>query len=329
MSHTPKLNIMETEIAIKQIKDFYERALAEQLDLTRVSAPLFVVKASGLNDNLNGTERPVNFDIKDFPGEDVEIVHSLAKWKRAALKRYGFAVGKGLYTDMNAIRRDEDLDELHSVYVDQWDWEKIISREQRNTQFLKQTVTEIYSVFKKTEEYITGLYPCFTKFLPENIFFISAQELEDMYGDMTPKEREHAIAKKHGAVFISQIGGKLSSGNRHDGRAPDYDDWGLNGDILFWYPPLGRSVEITSMGIRVDEKSLLSQLKAAGCEDRLSLPYHQGVLNGELPLTIGGGLGQSRICMIFLEKAHIGEVHASVWPDEIIRACEAENIYLL
>ncbi|MCR4944276.1 MAG: aspartate--ammonia ligase [Clostridium sp.] len=320
--------LIDTEVHIKNLKDFFERALAEKLNLTRVSAPLFVEKKTGLNDNLNGVERPVAFDVLNA-GKDVEIVHSLAKWKRMSLKRYGFSVGEGLYADMNAIRRDEELDNLHSIYVDQWDWEKIINKEDRTEETLKETVNKIYSVFKETEKFVTSKLKDVEPILPEEIFFITTQELEDMYPDLTPKEREDAICKEKKAVFIMKIGEVLNSGERHDGRAPDYDDWQLNGDIIFYYPVLDRAFELSSMGIRVDEKALEEQLKKAGCEDRKNLDFHKQLLNGELPYTIGGGIGQSRICMYFLRKAHIGEVQASVWDEKNIKMCEKYGINLL
>jgi len=324
-----KLSIRETEAAIKLIKDFFEKTLAEELNLERVSAPLFVRPETGLNDNLNGVERPVTFDVKSIQGGDVEIVHSLAKWKRMALKRYGFKVGEGLYTDMNAIRRDEDLDNLHSVYVDQWDWEKVIDKKDRNLDTLKSTVLKIFNTFKKTESFICSKYPVLDKFLPDEISFITTQELEDMYPNLTPKERENEIAKLKKAVFIMKIGGKLKSGIKHDGRAPDYDDWELNGDILFWYPVINTAFEVSSMGIRVDEETLVKQLKMADCEERMELSFHKALLSGELPYTIGGGIGQSRTCMFLLGKAHIGEVQSSVWPDEMIKECVNSNIDLL
>ncbi|HHW47153.1 MAG TPA: aspartate--ammonia ligase [Clostridiaceae bacterium] len=324
-----RLDIMETEIAIKLLKDYFESELAKELNLVRVSAPLFVRPETGLNDNLNGVERPVSFDVRGIGGDTVEVVHSLAKWKRMALKKYGFQRGEGLYTDMNAIRRDEELDNLHSVYVDQWDWEKIISREERNVDTLKDVVRKIFKVFKKSEEFICSHYPQLERILPEDISFITSQELEDMYPDLTPRQRENMIAKEKGAVFIMQIGGILKSGIKHDGRAPDYDDWELNGDIIYWYPLLNKAFEVSSMGIRVDEESLLKQLKLAGCEDRKNLPFHKDLLEGRLPYSIGGGIGQSRICMFLLKKAHIGEVQVSVWPDEMIAACEKAGIKLL
>ena len=320
--------LIETEIHIKKIKDYFEKNLAEALNLTRVSAPLFVEKSTGLNDNLNGVERPVGFDIKGIDSE-FEIVHSLAKWKRMSLARYNFEVGTGLYTDMNAIRRDEDLDNLHSVYVDQWDWEKIISKEERTVETLKETVKKIYGVFKKLEDFAVSELIENEKFLPDEIFFITTQELEDKYPNLTPKEREDAICKEHKAVFTMKIGDLLNSGEKHDGRATDYDDWSLNGDIIFWYPVLERAFEVSSMGIRVDEKALEEQLKKAGCEERKELDFHKNLLEGKLPYTIGGGIGQSRMCMYFLRKAHIGEVQASVWDEKNKKFCEKYGITLL
>lgn len=327
--YKPGLDIRETEVAIKKLKNYFEESLAKTLNLTRVSAPLFVIPESGMNDNLNGVERPVSFDVKGIGGKNVEIVHSLAKWKRMALYRYNFKHGEGLYTDMNAIRRDEDLDNLHSIYVDQWDWERVIKKEERTIETLKNIVKDIYQVFKDTEDYIYHLYPNLKKFLPEEIAFITTQELEDLYPQFSPKERENAIAKEKGAVLIMEIGGELQSGTKHDGRAPDYDDWTLNGDIIFWNPVLEMAFELSSMGIRVDEEALERQLKLAGCEDRKELDYHKLLLEGKLPYTIGGGIGQSRICMYFLKKAHIGEVQAAIWPEDMIEACEAANIHLL
>ncbi|ABW17795.1 aspartate--ammonia ligase [Alkaliphilus oremlandii] len=327
--YEPSLSIKETEVAIKQLKDFFERELAKTLNLTRVSAPLFVCPETGMNDNLNGVERPVSFDIKDIKGQYVEIVHSLAKWKRMALGRYGFEVGEGLYTDMDAIRRDEDLDNIHSIYVDQWDWEKIITKEERTEAKLKEIVERIYEVFKRTGDYVEKLYPELKNILPEKITFITSQELEDRYPGLSSKDREHAIAKEYGAVFIMKIGGKLLSGERHDGRAPDYDDWELNGDILFWNPLLNIGLELSSMGIRVDEDTLEKQLSIAGCEDRKKLDFHRLVLEKKLPYTVGGGIGQSRICMFFLQKAHIGEVQASIWSKEMIDFCEKHHMPLL
>ncbi|MBU3195176.1 aspartate--ammonia ligase [Clostridium algidicarnis] len=328
-SYETKLDIKETEIAIKKVKDYFEDNLTGALNLTRVSAPLFVTRDTGLNDDLNGVERPVSFGIKALEEREAQIVHSLAKWKRMALHRYGFKEGEGLYTDMNAIRRDEDLDNIHSIYVDQWDWEKIILKEERNMETLKGIVKSIYKVFKETEEYICSEYGSLNKILPEDIFFITTQELENMYPKLTSKEREHAICKEKKAVFLMQIGGILKSGERHDGRAPDYDDWNLNGDILFWYPVLNIALELSSMGIRVDEKTLEKQLSIASCDHKKSLEFHKMLLEGKLPYTIGGGIGQSRICMYFLRKAHIGEVQASLWGEEIHKLCERNNIKLL
>mgnify|MGYP001378399816 FL=1 len=322
------LDIRETEHAIKYIKDYFEKDLALKLKLTRVSAPLFVRTKTGLNDNLNGVERPVSFDIKNDL-ENVEIVHSLAKWKRSALKRYGFQVGEGLYTDMNAIRRDEDLDNLHSIYVDQWDWEKNIAYSDRNEEVLKETVRIIYQVMKDTEQFIFKKYRLLKPVLPQDIFFITSQELEDMFPNLTPKEREDAICLEKKAVFIMQIGDLLKSNQKHDGRAPDYDDWKLNGDILVYNPILKRSFELSSMGIRVDEKSMLEQLTKSNCLDRLDFPFHKAIMNQELPYSMGGGIGQSRLCMFYLQKAHIGEVQASIWPEDIELLCEEKNIKLL
>ena len=322
-------NIKETEIAIKEVKDYFERALADALNLTRVSAPLFVRPESGLNDNLNGVERPVSFGIKEQNEAVVEIVHSLAKWKRMALKEYGFKMGEGLYTDMSAIRRDEETDNIHSIYVDQWDWEKVIDHSQRNPETLKETVFRIYMAIKQTEYYMCGKYHFMDPFLPNDISFVTTQELEDRYPDQTPKERENLIAREKGAVFLMQIGGALKSGERHDGRAPDYDDWELNGDILVYYPVLDMALELSSMGIRVDEVSLAKQLKISGCEERADLPFQKAVLEKKLPYTIGGGIGQSRICMFFLQRAHIGEVQSSIWPEEVYTYAEERGVHIL
>lgn len=322
------LNLHDTQVAIKTVKDFFQQTLAQKLNLLRVSAPIFVNPASGLNDNLNGIERPVSFDIKGQT-ECAEIVHSLAKWKRYALKKYGFSHGEGLYTDMIAIRRDEDLDNIHSVYVDQWDWEKIISKEERNMDTLIHTVRTIYSVLRKTEKYMAVQYDYIEEILPREITFVTTQELIDTYPDLTPKEREYQITKEKGAVFLMQVGKKLRGGERHDGRAPDYDDWELNGDILVYYPVLDIALELSSMGIRVDEDALDRQLNESGCNDRRELAFQKAVLNGELPYTIGGGIGQSRICMFFLRKAHIGEVHASIWSEETRKTAEENGIPLL
>lgn len=320
-------NIIETEVAIKFIKDVFERELARNLNLTRVSAPLFVFPESGLNDNLNGVERPVAFDVLDI-GRDVEVVHSLAKWKRMALAKYGFADGEGLYTDMNAIRRDETLDALHSIYVDQWDWEKIISPSARNFDTLKAAVNSIYSALLGTEAALSERFGT-ASVLPKRIEFMTTAQLEAEYPDLSPKERENAVTKRLGAVFLMQIGAPLKDGVSHDGRAPDYDDWLLNGDILLWDEPLSRAFEISSMGIRVDEAAMRRQLAAAGCEDRAALPFHRALLSGELPQTMGGGIGQSRICMFLLGKHHIGEVQASVWPESMVEECEKQGIRLL
>lgn len=327
--YKPAINIKETEIGIKEVKDFFERELAKQLNLTRVSAPLFVKPESGLNDNLNGVERPVSFGIKEQNDANVEIVHSLAKWKRQALKRYGFQHGEGLYTDMNAIRRDEDTDNIHSIFVDQWDWEKIIDQNERNIDTLQEVVKKVYKALKVTESYIAGKYDYIGQILPEDITFIYTQELEDRYPDKTAKEREYLAAKEYGAVFLMQIGGALKSGERHDGRAPDYDDWKLNGDILVYYPVLDIALELSSMGIRVDEHSLKEQLEVSGCMDRAELPFQKALLNKELPDTIGGGIGQSRICMFYLRKMHIGEVQSSIWPQEVLDEAERNQITFL
>lgn len=327
--YTSALSIKDTQHAIKYIKDHFERQLAKQLNLIRVSAPLFVRPNSGLNDNLNGVERPVTFGIKNLDEEQVEVVHSLAKWKRMALKKYGFVYGEGLYTDMTAIRRDEEFDNLHSLYVDQWDWEKVILKDERNIDTLKSVVRSIYQALKDTEHYIADKYSYIEEILPEEIAFVTTQELENMWPDATPKERENNICKMKKAVFLMKIGGKLLSGERHDGRAPDYDDWELNGDILLYYPVLDSAFEISSMGIRVDEDSLASQLKLAGCEERAELPFQKAILNKELPYTIGGGIGQSRMCMYFLRKAHIGEVHSSVWPEEMTEEALKAGIQIL
>ena len=323
------LNIKDTEKAIKRVKDFFQRELITQLNLSRVSAPLFVDASSGLNDNLNGVERPVAFDLKEQKNREMEIVHSLAKWKRMALGQYGFSVGEGLYTDMNAIRRDEDTDNIHSIYVDQWDWEKIITREERNVDTLKDVVRTVYSALKKTEKYMAIQYDYIEEILPKDIFFITSQELEDMYPGLSPKDREYKIVKEKGAVFIMQIGKMLASGEPHDGRAPDYDDWELNGDIIVYYPVLDIALELSSMGIRVDAAALKHQLEVCGCEERAEMDFQRAILNDELPFTIGGGIGQSRICMFYLRKAHIGEVHCSLWPEETVKLAEEHNIPLL
>lgn len=323
------LNLYDTQVGIKLVKDAFQGLLSERLNLLRVSAPLFVDPTSGLNDNLNGVERPVSFDIKEQDGREAEIVHSLAKWKRYALKRYGFQYGQGLYTDMSAVRRDEITDNIHSIYVDQWDWEKIISKEERNLEFLKSTVRSVYNVLRKTEKYMAIQYDYIHEILPTDIFFITTQELEDMFPEYSPKEREYYITKAKGAVCIMKIGDLLESGEKHDGRAPDYDDWELNADILVYYPVLDIALELSSMGIRVDKDSLKSQLEKAGCPERAELPFQKAILNEELPYTIGGGIGQSRICMFFLRKAHIGEVQCSLWPEEIVEEAAKGGINLL
>ena len=321
----------ELQRAIAFIKESFQTNLSNALNLRRVSAPLFVASDSGLNDNLNGTERPVRFDIPGVGGKDAEVVHSLAKWKRLALKRYGFHPGKGLYTDMNAIRRDEEVDNLHSVYVDQWDWEKVIERRDRNLDYLKSTVMDIVAAVCETQRTMRAIYPQL-QVLPQlerQVTFVTAQELEDRYPDLTSKEREHAFVREHHTTFVIGIGGALRSGKPHDGRSPDYDDWTMNGDILFWNDLLGCAFELSSMGIRVDPESLDRQLTISGCDDRRKLTYHKMLLAGELPLTIGGGIGQSRLSMLLLGKAHIGEVQASVWDDETTAACEKAGIRLL
>jgi len=323
------IDIRETAVAIKEIKDFFERDLARVLHLTRVSAPLMVREHSGLNDTLNGVERPVRFDLGEGGDEMVEIVHSLAKWKRLTLARYGFHPGEGLYADMNAIRRDEETDNIHSLYVDQWDWERIIRREDRNEQTLRHLVRRVYAALKHTERFVAERYDWVKPVLPEQITFLTTQELEDAYPNLTPKQREYAAVKEHGAVFLLQIGGVLASGLPHDGRAPDYDDWSLNGDIVVYYPLLDIELELSSMGIRVDAEAMLRQLEIRGCSERAELPFHAALLRGELPYTVGGGIGQSRMCMFFLNKAHIGEVQSSVWPKEMEEACAAAGVTLL
>ncbi len=325
--YTSHLSLRETELAVKKVKDFFERDLSIELNLTRVSAPLFVNAKSGMNDNLNGTERPVSFDV--FSGEQFEIVHSLAKWKRYALALYGFEENEGLYTDMNAIRRDEDTDNIHSIFVDQWDWEKIIRKENRTVETLKKAVKLIYAALRHTEYYITKEYNFIGSLLPEKITFLTALELEEKYPTLSRKEREKAAAKEYGAIFLMGIGGALRDGKPHDGRAPDYDDWDLNGDIIVYYPVLDIALELSSMGIRVDEEAMLRQLKIAGCEDRVNYPFHKALLEGKLPYTIGGGIGQSRMCMFFLRKAHIGEVQSSYWDDETLQYCADHGVKLL
>ncbi len=332
------LDLWQTEQGIKLIKEFFQQNLSTELRLRRVTAPLFVLKGLGINDDLNGVERPVSFPIKDLGDQMAEVVHSLAKWKRLTLAEYNIDPGYGIYTDMNAIRADEELDNLHSLYVDQWDWEMVISREERTLDFLKSVVRRIYSAILRTEFLACETYPQLKPFLPREIHFIHSEELLKMYPGMTAKEREDAICKKYGAVFIMGIGGKLSDGEKHDGRAPDYDDWttpnsdgflGLNGDILIWYPVLDRSIELSSMGIRVDKEALLRQLALEGQEQRAELFFHKQLLEGKLPLSIGGGIGQSRLCMIMLQKAHIGEIQASIWPEEQRRECKENGMNLI
>ena len=327
-NYNPVLNLRDTEIAIKLVKDFFETELSRALNLTRVSAPIMVTPESGLNDNLNGVERPVSFDILET-GKNVEIVHSLAKWKRQALKNYDFHEGEGLYTDMNAIRRDEETDNIHSIFVDQWDWERIIGKDERNVETLQRIVRRIYLTLRKTEGYVCAHYPFIKPELPDDITFVTTQELEDQYPTLSPKEREYRAVRKYGAVFLMGVGGKLKSGDIHDGRAPDYDDWNLNGDILLYDPLLDIALEVSSMGIRVDAETLLRQLKERGCEERAELPFQKALLSGELPQTIGGGIGQSRMCVYLLRKAHVGEVQASMWPEEVVKACHEANIQLL
>lgn len=323
------LDLKETQIAIKQVKDFFQGQLSAELNLHRVTAPLFVTPESGLNDNLNGVERPVSFGIKEQNERKAEIVHSLAKWKRMALGRYGFNVGEGLYTDMNAIRRDEDTDNIHSIYVDQWDWERVITHDERTEETLRETVKSVYEALRVTEKHMSNLYDYITCFLPEEITFVTSQELLDRWPELSPKEREYNAAKEHGAIFLEKIGGPLTDGKPHDGRAPDYDDWELNGDIIVYYPVDDIALELSSMGIRVDEVSLPKQLKAAGSEERLSLPFHKAIMEKRLPYSIGGGIGQSRICMFFLRKCHIGEVQVSIWPDKDVEYAKEHGVTLL
>lgn len=327
--YDPKLTVRQTQEAIRFIRETFQDELGKELNLTRLSAPMFVERSTGINDNLNGVEEPVAFTMHDLPGQTLEIVHSLAKWKRVALKKYGFDVHEGLYTNMNAIRKDETLDNLHSSYVDQWDWEKVITQDERNQETLKATAQQVFKVLKHMEHEVWYKYPQAVYRLPDTIHFITTQELEDRYPQLSPAERENAICKKLGAVFLMKIGGPLKSGQRHDGRAPDYDDWQLNGDILFWYEPLQCALEVSSMGIRVDASALKSQLEAAHANERLKFPYHQMIMKKELPYTIGGGIGQSRVCMLLLGKAHIGEVQASAWPQDMIDECLAHQIQIL
>ncbi len=325
----PKLGYAESQIAIKKIKDYFQAELGNKLNLNRVSAPLVVMPESGLNDNLNGVERTVAFTIKDMNEQKAEIVQSLAKWKRMALGKYQIKPGSGIYTDMNAIRRDEELDNIHSIYVDQWDWEKVITKEDRCEEYLKKTVTRLYEGLKSLGDFVNHEYPELSNKMPDEIFFITSQELLDMYPNMTSKEREREITKEKKAVFIMKIGDLLSNGEKHDGRAPDYDDWQLNGDIILWNEILDIGLEISSMGIRVDEEAMEVQLKKADAEERKTLPFHKGILDKELPYTIGGGIGQSRLCMHFLKKAHIGEVQVSIWPEEMLKECAQNNMLIL
>lgn len=328
--YDPRLDIRETQDAIKYIRDTFQKEMGREMHLERISAPLFVEKSSGLNDNLNGVERPVSFDMAAIPGETMEVVHSLAKWKRMALKEYGFQPGEGLYTNMNAIRRDEELDNLHSCYVDQWDWEKVITAKDRTLPFLQETVRDIVDAVCSTADELRWKFPELKAIrLTREPTFITTQELEDLYPDLTPKERENAFTRAHGTVCIMQIGGQLKSGIRHDGRAPDYDDWTLNCDILFWHKALGCALELSSMGIRVDPAAMTRQLEAAGCPERAELPFHKMLLEGKLPLTMGGGIGQSRLCMLLLGKAHIGEVQVSLWDAETKAVCERAGVQLL
>ena len=325
-----KLSVYETQLAIVSIKELFQKNLSSQLELKRVSAPLFVAADSGLNDDLNGTERAVTFDVPAAGGINCQIVHSLAKWKRLALKKYGFPVGTGLYTDMNAVRRDEpELDNLHSVYVDQWDWEKVIRKEDRNLEYLYDTVSRIAHAIADTVEELSRIFPQLTPSVSGDVAFISSQELEDLWPELSPEERENRFVRDHHTAFISGIGGRLRSGKRHGNRAPDYDDWDLNGDLFCWDSVLDREVELSSMGIRVDEVSMRRQLSESGCEDRCSLPFHRMLLDGELPLSIGGGIGQSRLCLVMMECAHIGEVHAGVWDEDTRKNCSENGIFLL
>ena len=326
-SYTSKLNEYDTQSAISFVKDRFAAELCNALDLSRVSAPLFVKKGSGINDDLNGVERPVDFDVLET-GEICEVVHSLAKWKRMALMKYKFPIHTGLYTDMNAIRRDEKCDNVHSIYVDQWDWEKVITSEDRNEEYLKATVRSIYGAIVRTSKAVCEKYPVLDMYIPENISFVTTYQLEEKYPELTPKQREYEAAREFGAVFIMKIGGRLKNGEKHDGRAPDYDDWTLNGDIIVYYPVLDIAFELSSMGIRVDEDTLVSQCHEAGTDDRLKLDFHKSILDKKIPYTIGGGIGQSRLCMFMLGKAHIGEVQASVWDDETYKICEKEGIEL-
>lgn len=328
-NYKSELNLYDTQIGIKTVKDFFQNLLAENLNLLRVSAPLFVTPESGLNDNLNGVERPVRFGILEQDDYEVEIVQSLAKWKRYALKKYGFKEGEGLYTDMNAIRRDEETDNIHSIFVDQWDWEKIITKEERTEETLRDLVNKVYSALRKTEKYMSIRYDYIKEILPDEIFFVTTEELAKMFPDNTPEEREYYIAKVKGAVCVMKIGDVMENGEKHGNRAPDYDDWSLNADIVVYYPVLDIALELSSMGIRVDRETLAEQLAKAGCEDRAELDFQKAILNDELPYTVGGGIGQSRICMFFLRKAHIGEVQSSIWPDHIRELAAEKGILFL
>ncbi len=324
-----ELNLHDTQIAIKTVKDFFQNQLSQVLNLQRVSAPLFVDPNTGLNDNLSGWERPVAFGIKEQGDKEAQVVQSLAKWKRYALDKYDFTVGEGLYTDMNAIRRDETTDNIHSIFVDQWDWEKVMTKEERTIDYLKETVRSVYKALRRTEKFMAIQYDYIDEILPHDIYFITTQELEDLYPEASHKERERLITKEKGAVCLMQIGDKLASGEPHDSRSPDYDDWALNADILVWFPVLEIALELSSMGIRVDKEALASQLEKSGCQDRATLPFQKAILEEKLPFTIGGGIGQSRICMFFLRKAHIGEVQSSLWPEETVKICKENGIELL
>lgn len=328
-NYDPVLTVRETQNAIKYIRDTFQHEFGKEMNLSRISAPLFVERSSGLNDDLNGTEEAVHFTMASMGSERIEVVHSLAKWKRMALGHYGFELHEGLYTNMNAIRKDEELDNLHSSYVDQWDWEKVIDKSERNMMTLQETVRQIFKVIKHMEHEVWYKYPQAVNHLPDDIHFVTTNELMTLYPNLTPKERENEVTKKYGCVFVMQIGEVMADGQKHDGRAPDYDDWALNGDILFWYEPLQCALEISSMGIRVDEDSLVEQLKKENATDRLELPFHKAIINKELPYTIGGGIGQSRLCMLLLKKAHIGEVQASIWPQDMIEECAKHKIQIL